>query len=227
MGKASKLDIVIPAAGMGRRMKSFGAKALLPVGPETLIGRQIRLLREAYPTARVTVVVGHEGDRVRRALPPGVRVVVNRDFATTNVARSLYLGLAGTSPNKPALLVYGDLVFNRRAVEGIRTDASSVLVDPGAARPEEVGVNVTGGMAVHFSYGLEAKWAQIAMLAPHEKRLFVGHAGRPAARRLFGFEVLNHVLAAGGEFRAVTNPHVSLAEIDTSRDIDLARRITA
>lgn len=221
-----KLDIVIPAAGLGRRMKSFGPKPLIPVGPggEPIIARQIRLLTALYPDARVVVVVGHESDRVRRALPPGVRVVTNRQFATTNVARSLRLGLAATAPTRPALVVYGDLVFAEPTVGGIPLDSSCVVVDDGGGRPDEVGVNVVAGKAVHFSYGLDSKWAHVALLAPREKGLFLSACRRPSSDNFFGFEVLNAVLDAGGQFDAVVRPTAGFVEVDTSKD---AERIAA
>jgi choline kinase len=217
-----KLEIVIPAAGLGRRMKSYGPKALVPVGPEPLIVRQVRLLTAAHPGARLTVVAGFEADRVRRALPVGVRVLVNPDYAETNVARSLQLGVAAVHRNRPVLLVYGDLAFGPEALAAMPRTESAVLIDTAPGRESEVGVNVVDGRAVHFSYGLETRWAQIAILMPHEKRLFLAACRRPGSERLFGFELLNAVLEAGGEFRAVAPPGLRLVEVDTSRDIDRA-----
>lgn len=217
----AKLDIVIPCAGLGRRMKSYGPKALIPVGPETLIGRQIRLLTAAYPDSRVIVVAGYEADRIKKAVPGGTKVVVNRRYAETNVARSIQLGLAVSHPARSALVVYGDLVFNRRAIDAIPRGISSVIVEPGDARPGEVGVNVVDMKAVHLSYGLDPKWAHITMLAPHEKRLFLAACqAHHATDNLLGFEVLNMVLDRGGELHALTHEDLRLVEVDTSRDID-------
>src|SRR5262249_51886655 len=115
-------------------MKSFGPKALIPVGEETVVSRQIRLLREAFPKARFVIVGGFAIDRLRKALPADVKVVVNHDFETTNVAHSLYLGLKRTPPNAPALLVYGDLVFSANVLAGLNHRQSAVVVDGGERR---------------------------------------------------------------------------------------------
>jgi hypothetical protein len=113
-------------------MRSAGPKAVLPVGGEPLVARQVRLLRGAYPGARFVVVVGFEAHRVRRALAglADVRVVVNREYETTNVARSLELGLGATGRTRPALVVYGDLVFNAPLVAGLPTARSTVVRAP-------------------------------------------------------------------------------------------------
>ena len=67
-----EISIVIPAAGMGRRMKSYGPKALIPLPSDktnprtgesrgeniTLIERQIHILIDCYPNAEIFIVVG-------------------------------------------------------------------------------------------------------------------------------------------------------------------------
>jgi hypothetical protein len=223
----SPLHVVIPAAGLGRRMKSFGPKALIPVGPETVLARQIRLLREAFPKARFVVVGGYAVDRLRKSLPAGVKMVVNPNFETTNVAYSLYLGLRHTPANAPALLVYGDLVFRAGALAGLSHKRSAVLVDAGPGREQEVGLTVVDGLATRFDYGLPAKWAQVAMLALPEKAMFLRAAAGLLRAKHFGYEILNEVLDLGGEFAALTVPPGTLVEIDAAPDVDRAKSLVA
>jgi choline kinase len=104
------LHVLIPAAGLGRRMKSYGPKALINLQGETLIERQIRLVREAFPRVKITVVAGFEAHRLREVLPKDVRLVLNPYYETTNVAYSVSIGLRTIPPTVPVLVVYGDLV---------------------------------------------------------------------------------------------------------------------
>jgi choline kinase len=223
-----KLDIIIPAAGMGRRMKSVGPKALIPLNDdETVIARQLRMLRDEFPGSRVSVVAGFQADRLRKALPKDVRVLVNDDYEETNVATSLSIGLENTPADRPALVVYGDLVFNREALAGLRTDRSSVLAEDCSARPEEVGLNVVDGLVARFAHGLRVKWAHVAVLAPKEKGLFVHLSQGHSRRKFFTYEVLNDVIDAGGMLHVAYQPLMQLVEIDYVRDIDHARRLAA
>jgi choline kinase len=221
------LDIVIPAAGMGRRMRSYGPKSLVQVGGETIIARQLRVLRGLYPKGRTVVVAGFEADRLKRAVPDYVKVVVNPLFDTTNVAYSILLGLHHTAPTRSALVVYGDLVFGPELVAGLGGGASCVLVDGGAGREQEVGLNVVGGYATHLSYGLSPKWAHVMVLAQAEKQAFIREATNPKRLRHFGYEVLNHVIDAGGRLLARPAPAGSYVEVDTSKDISRAEQIFA
>lgn len=218
----SDLSIVVAAAGVARRMRSYGARALLPLPDgRTLIRRQVDVLRAACPGADLVVVVGHEADRVMRALPRGVRVVENEHHETTGPARSVVLGLRAAAADR-ALVVYGDLVFDREAVEGLAGGPSAVLVrpaDPGG--PAEVGVTVDPdtGLVVHFEYGLPLRWLQMALLAGAELRYFREAGGHKDRRRHLGHEVLNAVIERGGELRAVARPAAQVVEIDAAGDV--------
>lgn len=220
----AKLIVVIPAAGLGRRMRSYGPKALIKIaGGETVVARQIRLTRLAFPGAEIIVVTGFESDRLRRALPRDVRVVVNASYDETNVAHSLLLGIQHARPTASVLVVYGDLVFNTRAIEGLDKSTSSLIIDarPGS-REDEVGVNVVDDEVMCLAYGLPAKWAQIALLRPREAALFREVAREPRRKRQFGFEILNEILDRGGTFAAHVPDGLSLVEIDSSKDIEPA-----
>lgn len=220
------LTIIIPAAGQGKRMKSFGPKALIELDhQQTLLGRQLRILKGRFPGADVVVVVGFEGERIVRSLPEGVRVVENENYTDTNVARSLGLALRASSC-EAALLVYGDLVFTTAVFAAVPSEGSWVLVDnKGQFGDLEVGCVVQDGMVTNFSYGLPKKWAQVAMLAGRELTLFRAAVSAAHRKRLFGFEILNKVIDAGGDFTAIEPPRLKMVEVDASHDIAAARQL--
>ncbi len=224
----AKPSVVIPAAGCGKRMRSFGPKVLLKVGGETILERQVRLVRAVFPGASIVVVAGFAADKVRRCLPRGVRVVENTSPEETNVAASVAIGLAASPPGG-VLVVYGDLVFNRAALEPfshLDREASAVLIDRGEARHSEVGVSVAGQRACHFCHGLPARWGQVAYLSEDDRRRFRAHAASPGGARMFGYEILNR-LAEGETLRALEAPGMMLAEVDCSKDLALARTVAA
>ncbi len=221
------LSIIIPAAGMGRRMKSYGPKALIQLNQETVIGRQLRLLKQAFPGGSTVVVTGFESEQVRRALPKNVRVVVNHDYEYSNVSQSILLGLAECPPG-PVLVVYGDLVFDLATIACMHTPGleSAVLVDPRlGTRCDEVGLTICDGMVANFSFGLPDKWGHVLLLDQKEQQLFVDIANQAHRKKQYAFEILNEVIDRGGSFLAVRPARIRLAEIDSSKDLTEAKKI--
>lgn len=92
---------VVLAAGRGTR---YGAtKQLVEVGGRPLVHHVATTARRAG-LAPVLVVVGHEADRVRQALPDDVQVVDNPAFAQGQ-ASSLRAGVAAATRTDAAALV--------------------------------------------------------------------------------------------------------------------------
>lgn len=203
-------------------MRSFGPKALLRAGQETVLQRQIRLVRSVWPSPDVVVVLGSQSERVRKTLPRGVRAVLNPEPETTSVTRSIGLGLeAATHPR--ALVLYGDLVFNTAAVEmftRVSPDVSAVLVAScvGDYVKNAVGLCYAGRFAGHFSYGLSHTWQHMIYLAPGDKELFQAHALDYKNRKLLGHEILNKMVETGSKFLTVSSSAARVSKIDSGKD---------
>jgi choline kinase len=221
------LSVIIPAAGLGRRMRSYGPKALINIGrQQTVLSRQLTLIEDVFPRARIFVVGGFEAEKIRRILPRGVIFIENKLYEETNVAYSLKLGLEACKSNR-VLIIYGDLVFNKDVLSCINiNNESSLLIDSKEQfSDEEVGVTVVDNFVTRLSYGLPNKWAQIAYLTGNEleqikKELDVKHY-----RRLYGFEIINKLLDVGCKFVANECLTSKFVELDTSKDIQSARGI--
>ena len=221
------LSVIIPAAGMGRRMKSYGPKGLISLNGPSVLERQLKIIWKIYPKADITIVAGFQADlineRIRKKYP--VRIVRNTEYEDTNVARSLFLGLE-SSLNNHALIVYGDLVFNSAALKGLVGKGSKVVVDSDKdIRDEEVGVLFNEETVTNFSYAIDKKWCQIAYLARKEMSLFEDISSKKDHDRWFGYEVLNEVIEQGGSFLPVEQSGMKIAEIDTPRDLRQALEV--
>ncbi len=216
-----QFDIIIPAAGCGQRMGSKGPKGLISLGNETVIQRQIRLLNNAYPDSRIIVVGGHKHDKLYKSLSRETSFVLNKDFENTNSAASVRVGLEYTKLEHPALIIYGDLVFNKHTLlqRYAWPKESSVIVDESPLRSDEVGVSENNGLAMHFAFGLPTKWSHIVMLMPKEKKLFMEGCKPPERRGYLSYEILNYVLQNGGRFKLVRPTGMKLVEIDTTKDV--------
>ena len=150
---------IILAAGRGARLNGDRntPKCLVNVGGETLLSRNIRLLRNVGIND-VTVVVGCAADRVRR-LHPDVGFVENVKFAQTNSLYSLWLA-------RPLLLdgfvvLNCDVLFHPQLLADLLTAQyeDCLLVsyfEPGAAfGDEEMKVRVRRGAVVEISKTLD------------------------------------------------------------------------
>ena len=57
--KDRPLTVIIPAAGMGHRMKSYGPKCLLPANiKETILDKSIKTIKKVYNYCEIILVVG-------------------------------------------------------------------------------------------------------------------------------------------------------------------------
>lgn len=215
--------IIIPAAGLARRMKSYGPKSAIKLSDnETLISRQLKIIQQTHPDCPVVVVLGFEAEKVYKLLPSSVTTVLNKNYATTNVAYSIHLGLQECR-TESAIVVYGDLAFNHEAIMPFRIYGNSSL-SVVEMKENEVGVTVVDGWATRFAYGLKNKWGQMLYMKGLELELFKKFSGLTNLNRYYGFEILNKVLEAGGQFEVTSPlPSAKVIDIDTSTDIEVAK----
>ena len=220
--KSSGLSVIIPAAGMGHRMKSYGPKALIQLNSRTtLIERQIRLIWKNYPDCEIFVVVGFDSDKIKKYLRKyPVRFIENPIHEKTNVLYSIGMAIQATITNK-VLVVYGDLVFNDHAIKGIVSKESKVVVDVnGHMDKREVGVVCESKEIKNFSFGLEKKWSQIAYLCGKELDIFKEVCYAKDTSQWFGYEALNTVIENNGNILEFSNKKMKIVEIDIAKDLN-------
>ena len=105
------MNIVILAAGMGKRMHSALPKVLHPLAGKPLLSHVIDTARTLSPT-RLVVVVGHGGEAVREAVSaPDVQFALQAQQLGTGHALAQALPLLDASV--PTLVLYGDVPLTR------------------------------------------------------------------------------------------------------------------
>lgn len=102
------ISVVILAAGLGTRMKSRKAKVLHRAGGKTLAEHVTSTALEIAPAERIFVVVGHQAEEVRKALPaPGIGFIDQKEQKGTGHA--VLVGREQLEPLGGYLIViYGD-----------------------------------------------------------------------------------------------------------------------
>jgi bifunctional UDP-N-acetylglucosamine pyrophosphorylase / glucosamine-1-phosphate N-acetyltransferase len=126
----STMNIVILAAGMGKRMRSALPKVLHPLAGRPLLSHVIDTARTLSPT-RLVVVIGHGADAVREKVgAPDVQFAVQDKQLGTGHAVQQALPLL--DPSVPTLVLYGDVPLTRastlqRLLDAAKDDHYGVL----------------------------------------------------------------------------------------------------
>jgi len=235
------LRAVIFNSGTGSRMgdltrTSHKSMARLATG-ETVFARQVRILKEAG-IREFVVTTGPFADQLREAAAArefsdlGFTFVHNPDFAETNYIYSMHL--AREHLGTDALLLHGDLVFNRRIVKRLLADdrPDLALVDKAAPLPQkdfkarvnpsglvcEVSVDISGDGCYAFQplYKLSAR--ALGVWADSVAGLVGGGRTRAYAEEAFNevsYRLRVEAFSYAGDF---------VAEVDTPADLEEASR---
>jgi bifunctional UDP-N-acetylglucosamine pyrophosphorylase/glucosamine-1-phosphate N-acetyltransferase len=105
------MNIVILAAGQGKRMRSDLPKVLHPIAGKSMLAHVIDTARALQPK-RIVVVYGHGGERVREALAaPDLQWA--RQEPQLGTGHAVLQALPLLDPARPTLVLYGDVPLTR------------------------------------------------------------------------------------------------------------------
>lgn len=140
------MRVIILAAGQGTRLKPLTddtPKPLLPIAGSNVLIRLINQM-STQPVSSITVVVGHEKERLRRevhaAFGDRVRIVENDKYLEDTNILSLVLALA--EDESPFIVFESDVVFEDSSLDLIfnpRLQAHSSWYTIGPFQPPQVG----------------------------------------------------------------------------------------
>lgn len=120
--QARAMNIVILAAGTGKRMRSALPKVLHPLAGRPLLSHVIDTARTLQPS-RLVVVVGHGAEQVQAAVAaPDVQFAVQAEQLGTGHAVRQALPLL--DPAQPTLVLYGDVPLTRASTLQRLVDAA-------------------------------------------------------------------------------------------------------
>jgi len=223
--KDTNITVIIPSAGEGRRMKSYGPKSLIDLTKENILQRQIRIINKVLDNVSFIVVAGFDCDKLMDSCPDYFLKIENENYSTTNVSRSISMAFRAVKTER-VLIVYGDLVFNERALSIMDYSMSCTSASNDEYRQHEVGCIIDAdGNVTNMMYDLETKWNQIIYLEGRELHLFKKECQERKNKKLFGFEILNKVIDRGGKIKCIVDNSIEVVDIDTSKDLLRANNI--
>ena len=217
------MNVIIPSAGVGRRMKSYGCKSLLTIRNEKLIDIQIKHIENTFAKHEIILITGFDSDRLMNHSPSNLIKIENEKYYENNVVRSICIGLRATKDNNHVLIVFGDVLFNKDCLEHIDVNQSSIIISNHMG-DGEVGCNInTKGNLEHMMFDLPNKWGHILYLTGKELTLFKKMVCNKNLERKFCFEIINDVVNMGGKFKCITHDNIKTMDIDTSKDLQIAQ----
>ena len=141
---------IILAAGIGSRLNLSEPKGLLRLPDnETLLARQVRIQR-SFGLVNINIVVGHKNELIEKQIAD-VNYTHNPDYADTNTAKSLLLGLRDIDDD--VIWSNGDLIYDEQIIgEIIKSVNNTVIVNTARCGEEEVKYSINGsGQIVEIS----------------------------------------------------------------------------
>lgn len=214
------LTVIIPAAGMGNRMKSYGPKCLLQANSkETILEKSISNIKKEYPYSDIIVVAGFESEKIIKSLPQSIRIVENKRYMDTNIGESIRLGI-NASANKNLLIVYGDLIYNIYSIRNLTSDGPCVVVDSKSRlKDNEVGATIVDDFVTNFAYGLPNKWSQIAYFEDESFEALKFLCSDKRKNKLYPFELFNIIINDGINIKAKEPKGMVIKEVDSLKDL--------
>tara|TARA_Y100001935_G_C17254340_1_gene482790 strand:- start:62 stop:742 length:681 start_codon:yes stop_codon:yes gene_type:complete len=133
------MEIIILSAGMGTRLNKDIPKSLtLLKNGESILERQIKSLIDYVDKKNITIVVGYKNDMIQEKYPD-YHFVYNKNFKTTNTAKSLLCAINAKEIQSDIIWLNGDVVFDPTILKYIfESKKSSMLVNSESVGEEEV-----------------------------------------------------------------------------------------
>jgi bifunctional UDP-N-acetylglucosamine pyrophosphorylase/glucosamine-1-phosphate N-acetyltransferase len=107
------LDVIVLAAGLGKRMRSDLPKVLQPLAGRPLLGHVLETARALAPR-RIVVVHGHGAERVRAAFPDA-ELEWALQAERLGTGHAVMQALPRVAPDGDVLILYGDVPLVRAA----------------------------------------------------------------------------------------------------------------
>lgn len=214
------LSFIIPCAGVGKRMKSYGLKSLISIGTESIIARQIRLIKSYFANPQIVVVCGFEASKLMNSLDQDICLVENTDYDNSNITKSISIGLrAATFYN--TFIIHGDLVFSQDIFENLKFNNSFTFTSD-KMNEREVGCNINSNLE-YIMYDLPNKWGQITYFNKKDTKILQRLCFDPGNHHKFFFEIVNIMIDKGSKIKIAKNCNIT--DIDKHSDLEVTKQI--
>jgi len=218
--KENTMSVVILAAGLGKKIKSYEPRSLLKINNDFLLSHQIKNFKNYFKDPEIITVVGCHANKIIKKFNGQTRFVENQIYDQTNSCESLRLAFNNITSER-FMFIHGDVLFN---MSTLKVDYSKSFVIKDAnnqLKDNEIGLTSIENNLSILSYGLEEKWAQIAYFTGKEYHLLktIFNKFQDKDKKKLSFEIINEIVNMGGSFTCHSPEKMSIIEIDRIKDI--------
>lgn len=165
------MKAIIAAAGRGSRLGAltrYIPKGLLPINGESILARQIRILK-SYGITDVAIVTGYRSEKMIEHFRDKVTFFSNPDYLTTTSTTSLYKAIDFMDDDIVTML--SDVVFSEESLDGLLNNRHKycMLIDNKYCDQEAIKVQISGDKVINAGKHLPSKesfgeWAYISRI---------------------------------------------------------------
>lgn len=113
------MNTLILAAGKGTRLRPYTndrPKCMVPVAGVPILQRQLAVMKYCGITDGITIIGGYRSDYLKTQ---GANLVINPEYATTNMVRTLFCAEDQMIDGEDLLISYGDIVFEPYVLQSL------------------------------------------------------------------------------------------------------------
>lgn len=154
------MQAIILAAGQGNRLREVTQgkpKCYVELAGESLLGRNLRLLREAG-VRRTVIVTGYQRRQLMADFSaPDIVWAFNPFYAQANVLASFWAGMSRLEAGRDVLYLHADTVFHPKILQDLmeRPGALVLACDEKVCGDEEMKYRSEGGRVVEINKTME------------------------------------------------------------------------
>lgn len=217
-------DVVILGAKPIRGMKSLGAFSNIKIDKQNnILDTQILNLRKKINIKNIIYVSGFQGSKVDTN--SDIIVLENTEYNSKNNGFSLKLALPYIT-SEYVIILFNKILFNHKIFNRLDYDHSSIFISDFDQNTYNIGCVINGESKIeNVFYNLPNKICGIYGLAKNEidilKSININD-------NFFIFEIINDILASGGEFRPkVISNHKNIMHIENNSTLKKLKRYYA
>ena len=199
------MNIIFLCYEITKGMKSFGPKALIPMGSKRnstpLIIKQIKEIQKIYQHTNhnIHIVLGFEHERVSKILKDykKINTIIYDKYNETNTAGAI-VDILGYIGKEDCLFIENGIISKYKPKQSIYSCLPMIKADDKESFP--VGITHCENKAEYLFYDLEPKWPEVAMLHKSDFDHIMKVSANQAVSQMFFFEYLNLLIESGINF---------------------------
>jgi hypothetical protein len=199
------MNIVFLCYEITKGMKSFGPKALIPMGKKRnsnpLIIKQIKETQKLYQNIdhKIHVVLGFEHERVLRILKDykKINTIIYDKYNETNSAGAI-VDIINRLDKENCLFIENGIICKYKPK--ITTSSSIPTIKSHDNESFPIGMTHSENKAEYLFYDLEPRWPEVAMLHKSDFDHIIKVSNNNPVSQMFFFEYLNMLIESGISF---------------------------